>query len=97
MLLEHAAERREQIAIGELALVHVDARAEPRMRRIAALPAKQIAAGLFEHPPIERDDQSRFLGDAEKLRRQQQAALGMLPAHERLASLHQPLRRSTIG
>src|SRR4029078_6276800 len=58
-LLEQPAERRQQIAIGELALVHVDARAEARLRRKAALPAQQGAAGGVEAPPGERDEESR--------------------------------------
>src|SRR5262249_38884937 len=82
-----AVERRDQVAIGELALVHIDAGDKPGMRRIALLPAQQIAAGLLEHPPVERDDEPGLLGDGEEVVRQQQAAIRVLPAHQRLAAL----------
>jgi hypothetical protein len=56
------------------------------VRRIAPLPAQQTAAGLLQHPPVERDDQSGFLSHIEKFGGQQQAAFGMLPAHQGFAA-----------
>ena len=41
-------------------------------------------AGLREHPLADRDDQAGALGRLEELAGQEQPALGMVPAHERL-------------
>lgn len=48
------------------------------------LPDPALAAGLAKHPPAEWQDQARLHGERDELRRWNQAALRVLPAHQRL-------------
>ena len=48
------------------------------------LPGVHLAAGLADHPEVERDDQAGLLGGGDELRRRDQPALGVLPADQRL-------------
>src|SRR4051794_35280894 len=48
-------------------------------------PGGRLAAGLVEHPLADRDDQPARLGDRDEVVRGHQAALGILPAQQRLA------------
>jgi hypothetical protein len=45
----------------------------------------------------QRRDQAVLLGDAEELRRRQQPALGMLPAHQRLDAVGLAARQASTG
>ena len=47
-------------------------------------PARELAAGLAQHPAPERDDQPALLGDGHERARQHDALAGVAPAHERL-------------
>ena len=54
------------------------------IRPPARCPARELRAGLAEHPAAERHDQARGLGDADELAGRHEPALGVRPAHERL-------------
>ena len=56
-----------------------------------------LAAGLAQHPAPDRDDQARLLGERDELVRADQAALGVLPAQQRLDARDAPSARRTIG
>src|SRR5579872_1182073 len=49
-------------------------------------PACRIAAGGMQHLPSNHTDQADFLGDRNELARLDDAALGMVPAQQRLAA-----------
>ena len=51
---------------------------------MARAPLADLAQGLAEYPGTERDDQVRLLGERDELAGGEQAAVRMLPAHERL-------------
>ena len=51
---------------------------------LAALPRASLEAGLRQHPFAELRHQPRVLGQRHEAQRQDRAADGMVPAHERL-------------
>ena len=51
-------------------------------------PGRRLLAGPLEHPPAHRHDGARLLGEGHERLRAEQAALRVLPAHERLVALH---------
>ena len=53
-------------------------------------PLGRLPARGVEHPGPERHDEPGFLAQSEELLGQQQTALGMTPAHERLGTHHRP-------
>ena len=67
--------------VAELARRDVE---EVRDVQALGLPGGGLAAALLDHPAPERLDQARVLGGGDELQRRHQAALGILPAHERL-------------
>ncbi len=69
--------------LDEARLLELGARDVDAQVRSAA-PGRGLARGVAQHPAPERDDQSGLLGERDELARAEQAALGMLPAHERL-------------
>ena len=48
------------------------------------VPARRLAAGGAQHPFADLQDQAALLGDRDEDRRRDGAALGMLPAQQRL-------------
>ena len=68
---------------GDVATVHVEGR--------------DLAAGLVEHLPVDLFDAAALLGNVEEVPRQQQAALWMTPAQQRLVADHCWSRNRTIG
>src|SRR3954451_860669 len=73
------AHRLDQAVLAELDRGEVDRDAKAR-------PADQVAAGLADHPGADRDDEAGLLGDRDDLAGQDQAALGMAPAQQRLVA-----------
>ena len=62
------------------------------------LPALHLAARLVEHPRADRHDEAGLLGDGDEVAGAEQAALGVLPAQQRLDARDvRRSRRSTIG
>ena len=55
-------------------------------RKVAHFPAAQAAADLLEHIKVDACYQAVALKQRNKAARQQQAPLGMIPAHKRLAA-----------
>src|SRR5439155_5822560 len=74
---------REEARMLELARGQVDAHAEARLAE-PVLPAPRLAARLVEHPPADRHDEPRVLGERDEVARHEQAPAGRLPAQERL-------------
>ena len=75
--------------LGELRIVELPRREVDRDLQ-AALGADEgrPAAGFAQHPFADLEDQAALLGDLDELARRHQAALGMLPAHQRLVADH---------
>ena len=65
-----------------------------RDRELQALvaPGAALRSASCEHPHRERPDQARVLGERDELVGEEQAALGMLPAHQRLDAAHAAVR-----
>ena len=74
----------EEIGLGELAGGQVDRHHQRRPARSRVAPSPRLAAGRLEDPPAERHDQAGLLGQRDERERRDQAAIGMLPADERL-------------
>src|SRR5262245_40295612 len=72
------------VGLRELDRGDVDADADLAALGQVRLPDLHLAAGLRQHPAAERDDLARLLRDRDEFARADHAALGVLPADERL-------------
>ena len=65
--------------------------AQQRLERL------RLAAALAQHPAADRHDQAHLLGERDELRRRDEAALGVVPAQQRLDARDacRPSRRTT--
>ena len=79
-----SAHRVGQVAVGHLAGREVDRDVERPLVGAQLVPAERLAAGRLLHPAADRLDQAAVLGDRDELAGVEQAALGMVPAHQRL-------------
>ena len=75
---------RRQVAVGDLAGGEVDGDVEGARVGALLVPLEDLAAGALLDPAADRLDQAAVLGDRDELGRVEQAALGVLPAHQRL-------------
>ncbi len=75
--------------LGKPPLGEVDRDHERRVFGQPAPPARGLVAGLPQHEVVDGDDQLAVLGDEHELGRLEQAALRVLPAHQRLGSGHE--------
>ena len=82
-LAQDAGELVGQRGLGELAAGEVDGQAGEVDRGVGG-PARELAAGLAQHPAPERDDQPALLGDGDERAREHDALARVAPAHERL-------------
>ncbi len=83
--------RAYDVGMGQLAGAEVHRQAQVG-RHAAALPVAQPAAGLPDDPGADVDDQPALLGNVKEGVRREQAALGMLPAEQRLGADQSPRR-----
>ena len=81
----------DEVGLGQLPGRDVDADREP-VRPDELVPPAHLAAGLAEHPAADLEDRIRLLGDPDEVVGADPAALGMVPADERLDADH-PSRR----
>ena len=96
---EHRATVVDEVGVRELARRQVD-RARVSVGAVGSRhsSAATVAHASAQHPLADRHDQARLLGDRDESPGATQAALGVLPAHERLdADDRAASRRSTIG
>ena len=68
----------------ELAAGEVDAHEDRLAVGSRRLPTLRLAARLLDHPHADGHDEAGLFGDVDELRRHERAALGMLPAQQRL-------------
>ena len=80
---EDLADLLDEIGLGELTGRQVDAHHELRFGQ-RVHPAPRLAAGRFQHPAPDRDDQPGLLGERNERQRRDEAARRVLPADERL-------------
>ena len=64
--------------------------------RVALLQILGLRARFAQHPVPDRDDEAGLLGERHEVERRREAALGMLPAHERFERLRSRRSRSTM-
>ena len=81
---EDLAHRLRQVAVRHLAGREVDGDVEWALVGAQVVPAERLAAGRLLHPAADRLDQAAVLGDRDELAGVEQAALGVVPAHQRL-------------
>ena len=82
-LAQDARELVGQRGLGELASGQVDGQAREVDRGVGG-PARELAAGLAQHPAPERHDQPALLGDRDERAREHDPLLRVAPAHQRL-------------
>src|SRR4051812_27379219 len=82
--LERLDDRLYRARMAELARREVHGHAQGLALSAALVPAHGLGARLLEHAMTERHDQAALLGDGDEVGRGDQAALGVLPANERL-------------
>ena len=81
--VEHVGHHLDQLGIGELARRQVDRHLDVPItgqRR----PRHRVGHRLAEHPPPDRDDQPRLLGDRDEAVRHDHVVARTVPAHQRL-------------
>ena len=81
---EDLGDRRRQVAVGDLAGGEVDGDVERALVGALLVPLEDLAAGALLDPAADRLDQAAVLGDRDELAGVEQAALGVLPADQRL-------------
>ena len=79
--------------LGELAGGDVDVELEGLAR--AAVPLRHLEARLLERPRADVDDRAGALGIGQELRREQQPAVGVVPANQRLEARRRDRWRSS--
>ena len=72
------------VRVLELLDREVDAHRERRLGRQQGLHLARLAAGLAQDPAADRDDQARLLGERDEGVGADHAALGVMPAQQRL-------------
>ena len=82
--IDGAAVLLQQHVATELAGRHVDG--NPHRRQAVGIPLHQLAGGFGQHPAAQRHHQAGALGHVDEIRRAEQAALRVLPAHQRLGA-----------
>ena len=82
-LAQDGGELVGQRGLRELAAGEVDGQAGKVDRGVGG-PARELAAGLAQHPAPERDDQPALLGDGDERAGEHDALARVAPAHERL-------------
>jgi hypothetical protein len=80
---ERAFDRRNQLRICELTRRQVHGNRQAGCVGRFGGPTGRLRACLLQHPRADRDDQPGVLRGREELARRKQAALRVLPAHER--------------
>ena len=75
-----------EVTARELFAGEVDAQRKPPVGGGLPLPLARLAAGLFEHPLPEGDDEARLLGDGDEFRRENEPPVGVVEPHQRLRS-----------
>ena len=90
--LEDGGHARGEPGQDELHTGDVDRDADVGRDRALGAPLHQLPARLLHDELAERDDQPGALGHGDELVGRDQAALGMLPAHERLHADQAPVR-----
>ena len=82
--VEDLGDRVGEVAVGDLAGREVDRDVERPPVGPQRVPAERLAAGGLLHPAADRLDQAAVLGDRDELAGVEHAALGVLPADQRL-------------
>ena len=85
MLVEHRQHLVDEVRLVELAGADIHRQREMGRLRPGG-PGRQLGAGGFQHPVAQGQDQAGFLGQGNELGGRHQAALGMLPAQQRLGA-----------
>ncbi|MCY1285441.1 hypothetical protein D9M70_343770 [compost metagenome] len=85
MALQGAADALDETGLAQFAGADVDRQHQPGPIR---LPAGQAAAGAFQHPVREFEDQPGLLRQRDELRRRDLAPAGVVPAHQRFGPYH---------
>ena len=83
-LFEDLLDVRDEVGLRELSAGEVDAEHERFVGRGLPLPPAQLAASFAQHPQPDWHDQPRLFRHRDELGREGEAALRVLPAHERL-------------
>ena len=82
--LERRAHLLDHARVLELAPAQVHAHRQRRLDGVRELPLARLPAGLTQHPAADRDDEAGLLRERDEVERRHEAALGVVPAHERL-------------
>ena len=81
---QHLGHAVHQVGLGELPAGQVDVDLQRRPVREIPVPDRGLLAGPAQHPFADRHDQAGLLGQRDEVQRRQHAAVGMVPAHQRL-------------
>ena len=81
LVLDGAGDALDDVGVAHLAEREVD---RSRDAEAPALPGRELAAGLVDHPLADPLDDAGLLGERDEVARGHQPALGTAPAHQRL-------------